>query len=333
MPFHESAVRHDVEADDGVRRELTAAGRSRLDSARLQHTEPSPEDTGREDPVSGLKRPASSVDPLSGHCCAMPCRAVDSTGIKVEGEGALSAACLACACRVISGTHASIPLTHASMCCRAAGGPKRRVHRPTGHCIAMSRKVGAKSISGSTSKRWRFGRLRSPVATSATRRFCPICSARSQPTKRLQASPLPLGTSRRDALPGSGRYLRHTQVPQRNCRPRFECRHPGPQKRQTLEDRHRKCGGQKRGPSSFEIPWPRDLAKLERIPPPKPRRDEPSRDHAMHNPAGQWMHCMKLLGQRLMARDFDRQVAEVEVRIAVVNGYTALGIPVTEAVG
>jgi hypothetical protein len=45
------------------------------------------------------------------------------------------------------------------------------------------------------------------------------------------------------------------------------------------------------------------------------------------------MHCVKLLGQRLMARDFDRQVAEFQVRIAVLNGYTALGIPVTEAVG
>jgi Transposase DDE domain len=33
---------------------------------------------------------------------------VDSTGIKAEGEGALSAACCACACRVISGTHASM---------------------------------------------------------------------------------------------------------------------------------------------------------------------------------------------------------------------------------
>lgn len=29
-----------------------------------------------------------------------------------------------------------------------------------------------------------------------------------------------------------------------------------------------------------------------------------------------------------MARDFDRQI-----RIAVMNGYTALGIPLTEAVG
>ena len=44
------------------------------------------------------------------------------------------------------------------------------------------------------------------------------------------------------------------------------------------------------------------------------------------------MHCVKLLGQRLTAWDFDRQVAELQVRIAVLNGYTALGIPVTEAV-
>ncbi len=33
-------------------------------------------------------------------------------------------------------------------------------------------------------------------------------------------------------------------------------------------------------------------------------------------------------------RDFDRQVAEFQVRVAVLNGFTAsLGIPVTEAVG
>jgi hypothetical protein len=45
------------------------------------------------------------------------------------------------------------------------------------------------------------------------------------------------------------------------------------------------------------------------------------------------MHCLKLLGQRLMARDFERQVAEVKIRIAVMIGYTALGIPVTETAG
>ena len=45
------------------------------------------------------------------------------------------------------------------------------------------------------------------------------------------------------------------------------------------------------------------------------------------------MHCVKLLGQRLSARRFDRQVAEFQVRVAVLNRFTALGIPVTEAVG
>ena len=45
------------------------------------------------------------------------------------------------------------------------------------------------------------------------------------------------------------------------------------------------------------------------------------------------MHCVKLLGQRLMARDFDRQVVEFQVRVAVLNGFTALGIPVTKVVG
>lgn len=44
------------------------------------------------------------------------------------------------------------------------------------------------------------------------------------------------------------------------------------------------------------------------------------------------MHCLKLMGQSLMARDFDRQVAEIQIRIAVLNRYTALGIPITETV-
>lgn len=45
------------------------------------------------------------------------------------------------------------------------------------------------------------------------------------------------------------------------------------------------------------------------------------------------MNCIKLLGQSLMVRDFDCQVAELQVRISLLNGYTALGIPVTVTVG
>jgi hypothetical protein len=41
------------------------------------------------------------------------------------------------------------------------------------------------------------------------------------------------------------------------------------------------------------------------------------------------MHCVKLLGQRLSARDFNRQVAEIQIRAAILNGSTALGIPCT----
>ena len=44
------------------------------------------------------------------------------------------------------------------------------------------------------------------------------------------------------------------------------------------------------------------------------------------------MNCVKLLGQKLSARDFDRQTAELQVRIAILNRYTALGIPVTQPV-
>ncbi|RAK15522.1 hypothetical protein ATI53_102257 [Salipiger aestuarii] len=45
------------------------------------------------------------------------------------------------------------------------------------------------------------------------------------------------------------------------------------------------------------------------------------------------MSCIKRLSQTLMSTDFDRQVAEIHVRIAVLNRYTALGIPVTVPAG
>ena len=45
------------------------------------------------------------------------------------------------------------------------------------------------------------------------------------------------------------------------------------------------------------------------------------------------MHWLKLPGQRLAARDFDRQVAAFQIRVAVLNGFTARGIKVTETLG
>ena len=37
------------------------------------------------------------------------------------------------------------------------------------------------------------------------------------------------------------------------------------------------------------------------------------------------MRCFKLLGERVMARDLDRQVAELQVRAAILNRFTRLG--------
>jgi len=65
---------------------------------------------------------------------------------------------------------------------------------------------------------------------------------------------------------------------------------------------------------------------MERLPPPEPRRNK----DALCEPK---VRAAKLLGQRLMARDFDRQVPEFQVRVVVLNSFTALGTPVTETVG
>lgn len=43
------------------------------------------------------------------------------------------------------------------------------------------------------------------------------------------------------------------------------------------------------------------------------------------------MNCVKLRGKRLMLRDFDRQVAEVPIRAAVLNRFTAPGIQMAVA--
>lgn len=43
------------------------------------------------------------------------------------------------------------------------------------------------------------------------------------------------------------------------------------------------------------------------------------------------MRCVKALGERVMARDVDRQVAELQVRAAILNRFTRLGTPMTVA--
>jgi hypothetical protein len=45
------------------------------------------------------------------------------------------------------------------------------------------------------------------------------------------------------------------------------------------------------------------------------------------------MGCFKRLGERVMARDFDRQVTELQVRASILNRFTSPGTPQTERVG
>ncbi|MDP5221100.1 transposase, partial [Ruegeria sp. 2205SS24-7] len=41
--------------------------------------------------------------------------------------------------------------------------------------------------------------------------------------------------------------------------------------------------------------------------------------------AGRWMRCLKAFGERIAARDPDRQTAEIHIRIALRNRFNALG--------
>ncbi|RYG55817.1 IS5/IS1182 family transposase, partial [bacterium] len=41
------------------------------------------------------------------------------------------------------------------------------------------------------------------------------------------------------------------------------------------------------------------------------------------------MRCFKRLGDRVMARDFERQVTELQVRVSILNRFTQLGTPET----
>ena len=44
------------------------------------------------------------------------------------------------------------------------------------------------------------------------------------------------------------------------------------------------------------------------------------------------MNCLKLFGERIMSRDPDRQTAEIQIRIAIMNRFAALGRAEIEAV-
>ena len=83
---------------------------------------------------------------------------------------------------------------------------------------------------------------------------------------------------------------------------------------------------------------------MEWLPPPRPRRNQDAFDGSLKPVAftGSMSNCwasprafLRTNGRNALdiARGFDRQVAEFQVRVAVLNGFTALGTPVTEVAG
>ena len=45
------------------------------------------------------------------------------------------------------------------------------------------------------------------------------------------------------------------------------------------------------------------------------------------------MRCFKRLGERVMARGFDRQIAKLQIRAAIPNRFTPWGTPQTQRMG
>ena len=76
----------------------------------------------------------------------------------------------------------------------------------------------------------------------------------------------------------------------------------------------------------------KEVEEMGGLPRPKSRRSAASRAIAPQCPAGQRMNRLKLLGDRIMSRYPDRQTAEVQIRIAIMNRCSALGRAEIEAV-
>lgn len=126
--------------------------------------------------------------------------------------------------------------------------------------VVPSGASGARSIWGLMRTRWRFGPWGSQGATSVMRRSYPTCSTRSRCARRLTAQLPTVPTTHANATMQS-----LTAVPTLSSRL---------QERQTVEDRHRRRGRTKLSTAGIEILWSCSVATMERIPPPKPRRNE-----------------------------------------------------------
>lgn len=215
-------------------------------------------------PYRGSKGPLHLLIPLV-HCCAIPCRAADSTGIKVEGEGEWNA--------------------------RKHGGPKRRLWRKI-HIGIDEETLEIRAVEVTTSSIGDAPMLPDLLnQISADQDIGSVTADGAFDTRKCH-----------DAIAARNA---HAVIPTRKNAKLWKVDTPGARARNEAVRSSRYLG---------RALW-RHLTGYHRR----------SRVETK-------MHCLKLLGQRLSARDFDRQVAEIQIRAAILNGFTALGIPKTVAV-
>ena len=164
---------------------------------------------------------------------------------------------------------------------------------------------GTRSTLQSTRQRWKCARSISPIAKSAMRLCCLAFCRRSRAMNRSRPSSQmapTMGVPCRDAI-----ALRGAEAvisPRRNAKP-WKKDSPG------ARGRNDDLRAMKRFGRTLWRKWS---------------------GYHRRSRVETKMNCMKLLGQRLMSRDFDRQTAELQVRIAILNRFTALDIPVTKPV-
>jgi hypothetical protein len=177
---------------------------------------------------------------------------------------------------------------------------------------------GARSTSGSTSKRWRFEQLKSPAMKWATPPCCPNFSTRSHPTKRSPASRLTAPTTRASATmqlpnvaqPPSFHLARTPSL----GRPIAQGRLPATRRFRRRDTWAVRCGDD-------GVDTTAEAASKRRC------------TASNCSVSALWRFGIGLEPEAARCLTFDRQVAEFQVRVAVLNGFTALGIPVTKVVG
>ena len=204
----------------------------------------------------------------------------------------------------------------------------RAIHCPAGDCKAICREG------------------RSPEATSGTRPCCPSCATRSPSAWRSDRSPLtepairasamtPSPTAApmpfvRETVPGPFPGLPHSRPARLPSRGSHQPQAPLPATRPCAHrDTSAAPSGENGADTTAEAAPRRNLSGHCGA---MPCRSVDALREALGAEPSSHTFCECVAGRR-MARDFDRQVAELQIRAAVLNGYTALAIPITGPMG